>query len=133
LHTLAVKFFENSGGAYAGYAWRAPDETTFSPVPAPPMAERLGTRFKLGQQVVVTADDLGGTGLRELAIWINGSQQPSSTRPIALSLGTGVHTVEYQGFDKGDGAGNASGRAAVRYQVDPNLRIHRSFVPQLTR
>jgi hypothetical protein len=133
LHTLAVKFFENSGGAYAGYAWRAPGDDNFSLVPQPPTAERLVTRFNLGQQVVVAADDMGGTGLRELALWINGSQQSSSTRPISLSLGSGLHTVEYQGFDKSDGAGNASGRVSVRYQVDPNLRVRRSFVPQIGR
>ncbi len=133
LHTLAVKFFENGGGAYAAYAWRMPGDTNFSLIPVPPTTARIGTRFTLGQQVVVAADDLGGTGLRELALWINGSQQSSSNRPIALSLGSGWYTVEYQAFDKGEGAGNASGRAAVSYQVDPNLRLYRNFAPHIKR
>ncbi len=133
LHTIAVKFFENGGDAYAGYAWRGPRDGSFGQIPTPPVAEHIGTRFRPGQQIIVAADDLGGMGLRALDIWVNGSQQPSSARPIALSLGSGWHTVEYQARDNGDGNGNTSSVARVQYQVDPNFQLERVFMPAIRR
>ncbi len=133
LHTIAVKFFENTGGAYAGYSWRGPSDAVFSSIPTPAGAEHIGERFKPGQQVVVAADDLGGTGLRSLDLSINGTQQASSTNPIPLSLGTGWHTIQYHARDLVDGSGNISESASVRYLVDPDLQINRAFIPRVSR
>ncbi|HEY0603754.1 MAG TPA: N-acetylmuramoyl-L-alanine amidase [Herpetosiphonaceae bacterium] len=116
LHTLAVKFFENTGEAYAGYSWMPPGAAGFITVPAPSGAVYDGTRFGGGQQLVLAADDLGGVGVRTLRYWIDGgSEQQSASGRAPISLGDGAHTVTYQAEDNN---GNLGFQRSVSLTVD---------------
>ncbi len=116
LHTLAVKFFENGGEAYAGYAWMPPGAAGFITVPAPSGARYDGTRFGSGQQLVLATDDLGGSGVRTLRYWIDGGgEQQSASGRIPLSLAHGSHTITYQAEDNN---GNKGFQRIVNITVD---------------
>jgi hypothetical protein len=116
LHTLAVKFFENAGEAYAGYAWMPPGAAAFTTIPAPSGARYDGTRFSSGQQLVLATDDLGGSGVRTLRYWIDGGgEQQSTSGLIPLSLGHGSHTIAYQAEDNN---GNKGFQRMVNITVD---------------
>jgi hypothetical protein len=116
LHTLAVKFFENTGEAYAGYSWMPPGAASFTTVPAPSGAVYDGTRFGSGQQLVLAADDLGGVGVRMLRYWIDGgSEQQSASGRIPINLGDGTHTIAYQAEDNN---GNQGFQRSVTITVD---------------
>ncbi|HEX6288161.1 MAG TPA: N-acetylmuramoyl-L-alanine amidase [Herpetosiphonaceae bacterium] len=106
LHTLAVKFFENAGEAYAGYSWQPPGAAEFTTVPAPSGAIYDGTRFGGGQQLVLAADDLGGSGIRTMRYWIDGGgEQQSASGRVPISLGDGSHTIVYQAEDNNGNSG----------------------------
>jgi hypothetical protein len=129
-HTLSVKFFENMGEAYSAYAWMPPSAAGFASVPRPASAAHVGPHFGVGEQLLLAADDLGGSGLNLLRYWIDGgNEQQSLSGRIPISLSAGTHTVEYQAEDL---EGNWSGRASVAFTVDPNLRIRRTFLPQIS-
>jgi hypothetical protein len=116
LHTLAVKFFENAGEAYAGYAWMPPGAAAFTSVPAPSGAVYDGTRFGSGQQLVLATDDLGGSGVRALHYWIDGgAEQQSTSGRVPISLGDGSHTIMYQAEDHN---GNKGYQRMVNITVD---------------
>jgi hypothetical protein len=115
--------------AYLGYAWMPPNSSTFTPIPAPPIGEHVGPLFKGGAANDLTGDDLGGSGLRTLHYWINGTYA-TSTQPVSIALGSGNHVVEYEAEDN---QGNRSSRARVSFTVNPALQFHYVHLPLTSR
>jgi hypothetical protein len=107
VHTLAVKYFEGAGAAYARYLWYPP----YGPWETVPVlrslgAPRRGDVYGAGEQWAVAADDFGGRGVNAIQYfdYIDGSQEPIvSTQAGAvgkLSLGHGYHWIWYRVIDR---------------------------------
>jgi hypothetical protein len=130
LHIVAVKYFDNIGSAYLGYAWRPPGETNWSAIPFVPQS-RIGNTWNSPTQMAIVAHDLGGAGLRELRYKYDGGAELSAPNGIAhLGAGPGPHVVEYWGIDH---SGAASSIQRIEFVVDPNLQISRRYLGTITR
>ena len=118
VHTLAVKYVEYVGGAYARYSWRPAGLRTYGPIPVVQTitAPQRGTVYGAGQQIALVADDLGGSGTREIQYSIDGgSGQYQSGSMLILSLGHGSHSISYRATDHG---GAQSPEQRISIQVD---------------
>jgi len=130
-HVLAVKYFDYVGGAYSGYVWRPPGDTSWSAIPFLPQTERIGSTWKREPQMTLAAHDLGGAGLRELRFSIDGGAEQVAPYGYAIMrAGPGAHVVEYWGVDNN---GVASHKQRLTYTVDPNLQFTRKFLSAVTR
>jgi hypothetical protein len=131
VHTIAVKFFENLGSAYTGYAWMPPGASAFSSMPWQDGAQHVGGIFKAGQQLVLAADDLGGSGLKAVRYRIDGGgEQQSSDGRVPISLGDGPHTIRYYAVDWEN---SATPESQISFTVKSDLTIKYRYMPLMLR
>lgn len=131
VHTIAVKFFENAGSAYTGYSWQPPDAAQFTSIPWQETAPRVAGIFKPGQQVVLAADDLGGSGVKAVRYRVNdGPEQQSVDGRVQLSLSEGTHTIRYYAVDWENAA---TPESRISLTVDSDLVIRYRYLPQMLR
>lgn len=131
IHTIAVKFFENGGLAYMGYDWQPPGAGAFTKIPWQDGAQHVGGLFKSGQQLVLAADDLGGSGLKAIRYRIDGgAEQQSTNGRVLVSLADGPHTIRYFAVDLENAA---TPETQVSLTVDSDLVIKYRFLPQMLR
>jgi hypothetical protein len=98
-HTLAVKYLDYIGPAYARYSWKPAGSRLYGPIPVARTltAPQRGMVYGAGEQVVLAADDLGGLGVRDIRYSINNGPEQSAIGNIArLSLPDGIHSVIYR-------------------------------------
>ncbi len=82
LHTLGFKYFEYFGLAHAAYLWQPPSSADWTVVPVLPVqAGRSAATVVAGQQLVIAADDLGGSGIAQLSYWLDDGFENSDHRP----------------------------------------------------
>jgi hypothetical protein len=109
-HVMAIKAFDSSDNAYMRYTWLAPGAATWSAVPVPPSPG----------QVLIAADDLGGSGISKLQYAVDGSstfQEQAGSIGI-ISLPEGNHSIAYRAQNV-NGAWSANGSLQVRIDTTP--------------
>lgn len=131
LHVLSFKYFERTGLASAYYGVQLPGEPGFTPLPdGMDETRRIGSTFRETPDLVLAADDLGGTGLSGFRYSWNGETWIESAAPDGLlrlgQLVDGDYTLRYQAIDQ---AGNRSEVQTLAFTVDSNLTVHGIFVP----
>ncbi len=131
-HTLAVKYLEYIGPAYARYSWRPAGSPFYSAIPVALTltAPQRGMVYGPGEQVAIAADDLGGPGIRDIRYSVGGG--PEQNQPgnlLRLSLAHGTHTITYRANTQ---AGTQSAPQQVTVQVDtlaPETTLTASLQP----
>jgi hypothetical protein len=130
-HVLSFKMFELSGDAVAGYSVRPPGYSDFiSPHDGFVMGagDRIGSRFRALEALTLVADDLGGSGITQLRVALNDGPWQNFSGPIATISGfnPGSNSLRYTALDQ---AGNESTLHNLNFVIEPDLVVHRTYLP----
>lgn len=135
VYSLSFKYFERTGAAAAGYDVKLPDSDDFVVIQDElSITPRTAEYFTASPEIVLAADDQGGSGLDRWRYSINGSQWIEVSDTV-LRLGRwvdGNYTLNYQVIDQ---QGNAAPIEEFRFIVDtrpisPTLpRDQRVYLP----
>jgi hypothetical protein len=136
LHVLSLKYFEHTGAAEAGYDVQIPGRDGFSTVVdgfRDVNGLRVGNTFlRSPEQIVVGADDMGGTGVSSVRYSLNGSEWFDSPGNI-ITLGRvhqGSYTLRYKAVDA---VGNESSERTLSFNVDPDMPVNQTFLPLVSQ
>lgn len=129
-HVLAFKYFDRTGLATAGYALKQPGAEEFTT----PQdwtgggATQVGSIFVTNPDLMVAADDLGGSGVSYIRYSWDGNTWVDSSDDL-LRLGrlvNGSYRLRYQAVDH---AGNTSAVQELAFTVNTNLEIEQLYLP----
>ncbi|GAC1545105.1 MAG: N-acetylmuramoyl-L-alanine amidase [Herpetosiphon sp.] len=115
-HSLGFKYFQYYGLARAEYRWKAPSASDWSVIPV------VGTKqLSPGKPLVFSADDLGGSGMKQLMYRVDDGPQrtwdisPAATAVVSLdSLSDASHTLHYWAVDN---VGNVAPEQSLQFTV----------------
>jgi hypothetical protein len=132
IHTLAIKYFERTGLAAAGYDVQIPGEPDFRAVPdgLAGSARRVGSTFIDVPDLVVVADDQGGSGVDHIHWSWNGVSW-QDTPGAVLDLGNLQNSTYHLRYQAVDAAGNQGDLRDLNFTVNTSLTVYRSYLPLL--
>ena len=130
-HLLSLKMFELTGAAIVGYSVRLPGSDSFIPLQdglVDTNDDHSGSRFRSLNGLTIAATDLGGSGIDQLRVMLNGAplQTITSTMTTVRGFQSGLNTLSYIAVDK---AGNLSEQRQIMVNIDPNLVVRRVYLP----
>ena len=132
VHTLGIKYVDYVGAAYARYSWRPWGSRVYESIPIGygVNVPQRGIVFGPGTQVAMVADDLGGSGVREIRYAVDGNpEQNQAGARLTLSLPDGSHVIKYRAIDN-HGLESPERETTMRVDtVPPETTLHPSILP----
>ena len=130
-HLLGVKMFELTGAAIVGYSVRPPGSDSFISLQdglIDTTDDHSGSHVRSLNGLTIAATDLGGSGIDQLRVMLNGAawQTITSTMTTVKGFQSGLNTLSYIAVDK---AGNLSEQRQIMVNIDPNLGVRRVYLP----
>lgn len=132
-HILSFLYFDRAGQALAGYAMRAPGSSDFRIVPEPfDTIPRFGGIFTQSPELLIAADDRGGSGVASVRWSLNGTEWQEQAGALLRipRLQTGTYRLRYQATDM---AGNRGVEHEMNFSVNTGMSIRSVYLPLVSR